>query len=185
MCLAASMLTSSDTSFLEGPNCLFADKARLPPPLVMPLECLGQGTNGVLIPHHRMTSTCGVDRPNRRNFPLAYLLMGLPGLLANVPTSRREHPNTRSFFREPVRLSPTSLSVIDQGPRGVDVYTQASRPGRVASGALRNEGRETSALCDFLPCLGSCPGAARACSIIPLVRAWQNARLARCKKVWV
>src|SRR6266571_3890696 len=26
-----------------------------------------------------------------RNFPLAYLLMGLPGLLANVPTSRREH----------------------------------------------------------------------------------------------
>src|SRR6266702_1052283 len=26
-----------------------------------------------------------------RNFPLAYPLMGLPGLLANVPTSRREH----------------------------------------------------------------------------------------------
>src|SRR6266581_788572 len=26
-----------------------------------------------------------------RNFPPAYLLMGLPGLLANVPTSRREH----------------------------------------------------------------------------------------------
>src|SRR5881396_3235455 len=26
-----------------------------------------------------------------RNFPLAYLLMGLPGSLANVPTSRREH----------------------------------------------------------------------------------------------
>jgi len=26
-----------------------------------------------------------------RNFPLAYPLIGLPGLLANRPTSRREH----------------------------------------------------------------------------------------------
>src|SRR5947199_1837932 len=30
-------------------------------------------------------------QPNGRNFPLAYLLMGSPGLLANRPTSRREH----------------------------------------------------------------------------------------------
>jgi len=31
------------------------------------------------------------SKPSDRNFPLAYLLMGLPGSLANVPTSRREH----------------------------------------------------------------------------------------------
>ncbi len=30
-------------------------------------------------------------QPNGRNFPLTYLLMGSPGLLANRPTSRREH----------------------------------------------------------------------------------------------
>src|SRR5438445_11030507 len=36
-----------------------------------------------------------------RNFPLAYLLMGLPGLLANVPTSRREHAYHTLTVRRP------------------------------------------------------------------------------------
>src|SRR6266581_7645378 len=53
-----------------------------------------------------------------RNFPLAYLSVGSPGLLANVPTSRREHHNMRSSFRLQVRSFPASLSVIDWGAQG-------------------------------------------------------------------
>src|SRR5438093_6294196 len=42
-------------------------------------------------PSDPRTGVSADPRPNRGNFPLAYLLMGSPGLLANVPTSRREH----------------------------------------------------------------------------------------------
>src|SRR6266540_2156152 len=46
-----------------------------------------------------------------RNFPLAYFLMGLPGLLLNGPTSRREHPNTKSIFRSQILLVSPSFPV--------------------------------------------------------------------------
>src|SRR5207249_1390068 len=59
-------------------------------------------------------SASAASKPNHRNFPLAYRLMGLPGLLAYGPTSRREHTQVRSLPRQPVSSasSPTPRAVL-------------------------------------------------------------------------
>src|SRR2546425_6916355 len=44
-----------------------------------------------LVPVLQEPAVSAASKPNGRNFPLAYLLMGLPGLLTNRATSRREH----------------------------------------------------------------------------------------------
>ncbi len=126
------------------------------------------------------------DSLRYRNFPLAYLLMGLPGLLANRPTSRREHPTILGRLSgSESALSPTSLSVIDQGPRGVDVYTQASRPGRLPQAGSGTKAGKRRPFATFCHPLEAVPARHDPCSIIPLRRARQNAGPARCKKVWV